>query len=98
MPAKITTSEILSKDESRKAPFLDVCFVTRATLPSTMSKKPEIKKAVEFVFNVKVENVRVVRVKGKAKRFGRVTGKRQSWKKAFVALKEGFDINFANME
>ncbi len=45
MPAKITTSEILSKEESRNAPFLEAFFVTRATLPSTMSKNPEIKRS-----------------------------------------------------
>jgi len=56
--------------------------------------KPEIKAAVEFLFNVKVENVRIVNVKGKIKNFGRKRGKRSNWKKAYVGLHEDFDISF----
>jgi large subunit ribosomal protein L23 len=51
--------------------------------------KPEIKKAVESLFSVKVKNVRVARVHGKVKRQGRYSGKRPDWKKAYVVLKEG---------
>ena len=51
--------------------------------------KPEIKKAVERLFSVKVKNVRVARVHGKVKRQGRYSGKRPDWKKAYVVLKEG---------
>jgi large subunit ribosomal protein L23 len=51
--------------------------------------KPEIKKAVEQFFGVKVENVRVVNVHGKVKRQGRYSGKRPDWKKAYVVLKKG---------
>ena len=60
--------------------------------------KPEIKQAVEMLFNVKVAAVRVVNVLGKKKRFGQIMGKRKDWKKAYVSLKEGFDINFATGE
>jgi len=56
--------------------------------------KLEIKQAVEFLFNVKVEKVRTTQVKGKSKNFGRIHGKRANWKKAYVGLKPGFDINF----
>lgn len=56
--------------------------------------KPEIKEAVEFLFKVKVDKVRVACVKGKQKTFGRIQGKRKDWKKAYVGLQEGFDINF----
>lgn len=56
--------------------------------------KPEIKEAVEFLFKVKVDRVQVVRVKGKQKTFGRIQGRRKNWKKAYVGLQEGFDINF----
>ncbi len=56
--------------------------------------KLEIKEAVEFLFNVKVDKVRVVCVKGKHKTFGRILGKRVDWKKAYVGLQEGFDINY----
>jgi large subunit ribosomal protein L23 len=51
--------------------------------------KPEIKKAVESLFSVKVQDVRVVRVHGKVKRQGRYSGKRPDWKKAYVVLKKG---------
>jgi len=56
--------------------------------------KPEIKQAVEFLFKVKVESVQVAGVKGKQKNFGRKLGSRSNWKKAYVGLQEGFDINF----
>jgi len=51
--------------------------------------KPEIKKAVESLFAVKVQNVRVANVHGKVKRQGRYLGKRPDWKKAWVVLKKG---------
>ena len=57
--------------------------------------KPEIKAAVELLFKVQVESVQVANVKGKEKRFGRFIGRRKSWKKAFVSLKPGQEINFA---
>ena len=57
--------------------------------------KPEIKAAVELLFKVQVESVQVVNVKGKQKRFGRFTGRRDHAKKAYVSLKPGQEINFA---
>ncbi len=57
--------------------------------------KPEIKAAVEFMFKVQVESVQVANVRGKGKRFGRLTGRRNHWKKAYVSLKPGQEINFA---
>jgi large subunit ribosomal protein L23 len=57
--------------------------------------KPEIKAAVELLFKVEVKDVRVANVKGKTKRFGRFFGKRTGWKKAFVCLKPGQELNFA---
>lgn len=61
----------------------------------TDATKPEIAAAVELMFEVNVEKVQTVNVKGKVKRFGRMEGKRKDWKKAIVKLKEGQDINFA---
>ena len=58
------------------------------------SSKDEIRRAVELLFEVKVLNVQVVNVLGKAKRFGNRPGRRQDWKKAYVSLAEGSDINF----
>ncbi len=57
--------------------------------------KPEIRAAVELLFKVQVESVQVANVKGKIKRFGRLMGRRKDWKKAFVSLKPGQEINFA---
>ena len=57
--------------------------------------KPEIKAAVELMFKVQVESVQVSNVKGKEKRFGRFIGRRRNWKKAYVCLKAGQEINFA---
>lgn len=60
--------------------------------------KPEIKAAVELMFKVNVASVQVACVKGKQKRFGRFTGQRKSWKKAYVCLAPGQEINFAASE
>jgi large subunit ribosomal protein L23 len=57
--------------------------------------KPEIKAAVELVFKVEVQGVTVANVKGKTKRAGRMLGRRKDWKKAYVSLKPGQEINFA---
>ncbi len=62
------------------------------------ARKPEIKKAVELCFGVEVDQVRVMNVKGKRKTFGRVPGRRSSWKKAYVSLKPGHDIDFMGGE
>ena len=60
--------------------------------------KSEIKMAVEHIFNVKVKNVSVVNVKGKAKRFKQTSGRRSDWKKAFVSLHADQDIDFTVTE
>ena len=56
--------------------------------------KAEVKAAVEKLFEVVVENVQVLNVRGKIKRIGRTPGKRSNWKKAYVQLAEGHDIDF----
>ena len=61
----------------------------------TDATKPEIKAAVELVFKVEVQSVTVANVKGKQKRAGRLMGRRSDWKKAYVSLKPGQEINFA---
>jgi large subunit ribosomal protein L23 len=75
----VTEKTTLLKETQRS-----VCFEVhpRAT-------KPEIKKAVEQFFGVKVEDVRVANVHGKTKRQGRYVGRRPDWKKAYVVLKKG---------
>lgn len=65
----------------------------------TDASKAEIRQAVELLFDdVKVEGVSVVNVKGKTKRFGRTMGRRADWKKAYVKLAEGSQIDFLGME
>ncbi len=62
------------------------------------SDKNEIKRAVEAMFDVTVTSVRVVNVPGKRKRFGNSPGRRQDWKKAYVTLAEGQDLDFIGAE
>jgi len=57
--------------------------------------KPEVKAAVELLFKVEVKSVQISNLKGKAKRYGRFMGRRSDMKKAFVCLKPGQEINFA---
>jgi large subunit ribosomal protein L23 len=58
------------------------------------ANKTEIKAAVEMLFDVKVAGVTTTNVKGKVKRTGRTFGKRNDWKKAYVTLADGADLNF----
>jgi large subunit ribosomal protein L23 len=65
--------------------------------------KPEIKAAVEMMFSgkdrkIEVAGIRIMNVKGKEKRFGRFMGRRNHWKKAYVCLKPGHEITFAEGE
>ncbi len=60
--------------------------------------KTEIRKAVELLFEVKVQRVAVVRIPAKQKKFGQRAGTRQAWKKAYVRLAPGQDINFMGAE
>ena len=62
------------------------------------ASKSDVKKAIELMFDVSVENVRVLNVKGKQKRFQQRLGKRSDWKKAYVKLAEGQDIDFGVSE
>ncbi len=69
--------------------------VFKVTLDAT---KPEIRDAVELLFKVKVKGVTVVNVKGKRKRFGATYGRRSDWKKAYVSLEAGNEIDFMMAE
>ncbi|MGB5306966.1 MAG: 50S ribosomal protein L23 [Gammaproteobacteria bacterium] len=64
----------------------------------TDASKPEIRKAVELMFDVKVDGVQILNMRGKTKRFGQTAGKRADWKKAYVTLAEGHDIDFMGAE
>ncbi len=92
--SKILVAPIVSEkstrvaDQSRQMVF--------KVLPG--ASKPEIRKAVEKMFDVTVAGVQVLNVKGKSKRFGGTIGKRSDWKKAYVTLAEGSDIDFTGIE
>ena len=60
--------------------------------------KPQVKAAIELLFKTKVQSVTVLNVHGKQKRFGRFMGRRRNWKKAYVRLAAGQEINFAATE
>ena len=60
--------------------------------------KPQVKAAIELMFKTKVQSVTVLNVHGKEKRFGRFMGRRRNWKKAYVRLAAGQEINFAATE
>ncbi len=60
--------------------------------------KIEVKKAIEFLFKVEVDSVQICNVKGKKKIFKQVPGRRKNWKKAYVTLKEGYDLEFIGAE
>jgi large subunit ribosomal protein L23 len=57
--------------------------------------KPEVKSAVEALFNTQVDAVRILNVKTKPKRFGKIQGRSKAWKKAYVTLSAGQEIQFA---
>jgi large subunit ribosomal protein L23 len=89
---------LLAPTVSEKSTFVGEKYnqvVFRVTQDAT---KPEIKAAVELLFKVKVKGVQVSNVKGKEKRFGRFMGRRRNWKKAYVSLMPGQEINFQATE
>lgn len=67
-------------------------YVFKVALDAT---RHEVKAAVEALFDVKVNGVRTLRQKGKTTNFGRIKGKRSDWKKAYVTLAEGSEIEMA---
>ena len=91
---KILIAPIVSEKSTRLAD-VNRQFVFKVVKDAS---KPEVRKAVELMFDVKVDAVQIANVKGKVKRFGGALGKRADWKKAFVTLAEGHDINFMGAE
>ncbi len=79
----ITEKALMAKEESRDRRQLLTFRVDRK------ATKPEIKSAVESIFKVKVDRVRTVNYLGKMARRGRFEGRKPSWKKAYVTLKQG---------
>ena len=64
----------------------------------TDASKPEIRKAVELMFDVKVDSVQTSNMRGKVKAHGGSIGRRSDWKKAYETLSEGHDIDFMGTE
>ena len=89
---------ILAPIVSEKGTFVADKFEQVAFRVASTATKPEIKAAVELLFKVQVDSVQVLNVKGKQKRFGRFNGRRKDWKKAYVCLKPGQQIEFASGE
>lgn len=88
-PYNVVTRPLLTERSTiLKEKFNQYVFEVRPT-----ASKPDIKRAVETIFKVKVERVRTMNVLGQNKRFGRFTGKRSDWKKAIVTLGEGQKID-----
>ena len=88
---KVILAPVISEKSTRIADKLNQ-VVFRVLRDAT---KQEISAAVSSLFKVEVTGVQVLNVKGKVKRSGRVTGRRDHWKKAYVTLKPGQDIDFA---
>ncbi len=86
---------ILAPQITEKATHVADKYQQIAFKVRTDATKPEIKAAVELVFKVEVQAVTVANVKGKEKRAGKTLGRRKDWKKAYVSLKPGQEINFA---
>ncbi len=86
---------LLAPQISEKATFIADKNEQVVFKVDSAATKPEVKAAVELLFKVEVESVQIANVKGKVKRFGKITGRRKGWKKAFVCLKPGQEINFA---
>jgi large subunit ribosomal protein L23 len=89
--ASVLQAPVIS-EKSTIAAEKDKRFVFKVLKNAT---KKQVKSAVEVMFNVEVDSVHVLNVKGKQKRFGRSLGQRSDWKKAYVKLKPGHDIDFS---
>jgi len=89
---KIILAPVISEKSTRLADKMNQ--VVFRVLPD--ATKQEISAAVANLFKVEVMGVQVLNVKGKVKRSGRITGRRNNWKKAYVTLKQGQDIDFAS--
>ena len=83
----------ISEKTHRAAESNQVVFKVR-----TDATKTEIRQAVELLFEVKVDDVQVVNYPGKIKRYGRSSGRRAAWKKAYVRLAEGSQLDFLSAE
>ncbi len=98
MNAERLMQVILSPIVTEKATFVAEKNQQIAFRVVADATKPEIKAAVELLFKVQVESVQVLNRKGKVKRFGRFVGRRRDERKAYVSLKDGQEIDFAEVK
>jgi large subunit ribosomal protein L23 len=89
---------LLAPQISEKATYVADKFGQFVFKVASDATKPEVKAAVETLFKVNVKSVQVLNVKSKVKRTGRIVGRRKGWKKAFVRLESGQEINFVGGE
>ncbi len=89
---------ILAPQITEKATYIADKHKQIAFIVRTDATKHEIKAAVELVFKVEVDKVATINVGGKTKSAGKSMGKRKDWKKAYVSLKPGQEINFTAAE
>lgn len=99
MSANIATQErlmqvILAPQISEKATMVGDKYQQVVLRVVGSATKPEVKAAVELLFKVEVAGVQIANVKGKQKRSGKMQGRRKDWKKAYVSLKPGQELNF----
>ncbi len=85
----VTEKSVILKEESSEENSDRVSGQVLTFRVDKKAAKPDIKKAIEEIFNVKVAKVRTVQYEGKMKKRGRQEGRRASWKKAYVTLKKG---------
>ena len=90
-------SVLLSPHVSEKAAMAAETADRHTFRVATVATKPEVRRAVEQLFGVKVRSVQIQNVPGKQKRFGQMLGKRSDWKKAVVRLAEGQDLDFMSL-
>jgi large subunit ribosomal protein L23 len=90
--SKIIENPVITEKSQLVADLVNKQIVFKVRKQST---KIQVKKAVELMFNVKVKSVNLLNVKGKEKKFGRSIGHRSDWKKAYVTLTSGQDIEFS---
>lgn len=99
MSANMATQErlmqvILAPQISEKATMVADKYQQVVLRVVGSATKPEVKAAVEMLFKVEVAGVQMANVKGKQKRSGKMMGRRKDWKKAYVSLKPGQELNF----
>lgn len=86
---------IVSPHMSEKAALAAEKYSEYVFRVAQCATKSDVKKAIELLFKVKVETVRILNVKTKPKRFGNIQGRSKAWKKAYVSLESGHQIDFA---